>query len=509
MRVFRISRLLMGVSMGVVSASPTVAETLQDALISAYKTNPTLSAQRAALNATDESVAIAKADGRPSLQSQSNYSENVLTAANSFVAPSRQITSQASISLPIYSGGLVRNSIKGAETRVLQGRATLRGTESDLFVGVVQAYMNVIRDQAIVGLNEQNLRVLETNLQASKDRFQVGDLTRTDVAQSEARLAQARANLQSAEANLITSRETYIRLVGAEPGDLAPPPELPKLPAGPDEAVQTALADSPALDAARKAADAGRYDVRVARAARLPKVSVSAGGNYANYLGTFAGGVQPQQYTQAQAGLTVTLPLYQGGRPAAQVRQAEARESQAIELKTEAERGVVSQVRSAYALWRSSLDVIQSSIVAVNANKLSLEGVRAENSVGNRTILEILNAEQELLSSQVQLVTARRDAYVAGFMLLAATGHAEMKDLGLDGGPLYSPVAHYEHARRQLSDWADGPRAEAIAPSTAQTRAQDAKVKAGLAPLLDAPADSAPVDRSGPNPANIPPSKQK
>jgi len=477
-----------------IAAVPAGAETLQEALAKAYHTNPTLAAQRAVLRATDESVAIAKAGGRPSVQSQSSYNENVLTAANSFVAPSRQITSQANISVPVFSGGQVRNSVNAAKARVEQGRASLRGTESDLFVAVVQAYMNVIRDQAVVALNQQNVKVLETNLQASNDRFQVGDLTRTDVAQSEARLAIARSNLQTAEAQLISSRETYVRLVGSEPQDLQAPPDLPRLPGTVDDAVRIALGDNPALEAARQSLVASQYDVKSARAARLPVVSVGAGGNYSNYLGSFAGGTQPQQYTQAQVGVTMTLPLYQGGRPAAQVRQARDRESQAIELKTEQERNVVAQARSAFAVWRSSLDVIQSSSVAVNANKLSLEGVRAENSVGNRTILDILNAEQELLNSQVQLVTARRDAYVAAFALLASMGHAEANDLNLDGGPLYDPTVNFRRARSSLMDWNDGAKPEGTAPTTRGTRPQDAKIAPGKLPLLDDPVDtSAPV----------------
>ena len=182
----------------------------------------------------------------------------------------------------------------------------------------------------------------------------------------------------------------------------------------------------------------------------MPQVSGIVGGNYYNYLNSIGAASSfgiPNAGTTSSVGLGVSIPLYQGGRPAAQVRQAQARRTQAIELVTETERGVIAQARSAYAVWKSSLEVIASSETAVNANKLSLEGVRAENSVGNRTILDILNAEQELLNSQVTLVTARRDAYVAGFALLAAMGQAEARDLGLDGGPLYDPLVNYKRVR--------------------------------------------------------------
>lgn len=509
MPVSPLPRLLAGVSMAMLltglAGGPGAAETLREALTKAYNTNPTLTGERENQKANDENVPLARANGMPQANVQGAYTENVVTSSNNFVSPTRQFTAQSNLSLPIYSGGAVRNSITAAKTRVEAGRATLRRTESDLFAAVVGAYMDVIRDEAIVSLNQQNVHVLEVNLQASRDRFQVGDLTRTDVAQSEARLAGARSQLQNAQSQLISSRESYIQLVGSPPDNLEQPPELPKLPKDPDSAVDVALHDNPALLAARKSADASVYDVKVARAGRLPKVSVVAGGTYYNYIDSLAGGVAgiQQSGTEAQAGVQFTLPLYQGGAPSAQVRQAQARRGQAIEAQTEAERGVIAQTRSAYAVWRSSLDVIQSSISTVDADKLSLEGVRAENSVGNRTILDILNAEQELLNAQVLLVTAQRDAYVAGFALIAAMGHAEAKDLGLDGGALYDPVANYRRVSHQLSDWADGPAPRPVATSTAGTKAQDATVDASQQPSLDAP-----VDMTAPNPANVTPPKE-
>lgn len=495
------SRLLAGVSAGTLLAQPLAAETLREALVKAYNTNPTLAGARDDLRATNENVPIARASALPQVQLQSAYQENVVIASNNFVSPIRQLTAQSSVSLPVYSGGQVRNSIKAAQTRVEAGQASLRRTESDLFTAVVGAYMDVIRDESIVALNQQNVHVLEVNLQASRDRYQVGDLTRTDVAQSEARLAGARSQLQTAEANLISSRESFVRLVGSPPETLETPPDLPHLPGDPDIAVEVALHDNPALIAARKQALAAGYDVNTAEAARLPKLSIVGGGSYYNYLDSLGGGgitgVQ-QSGKAAQVGVQMTVPIYQGGRPSAQVRQAQARRSQSIEAQTESERSVIAQARSAYAIWRSSLQTIDSSTATVNANKLSLEGVRAENSVGNRTILDILNAEQELLNAQVQLVTARRDAYVAGFALLAAMGHAEAKDLGLDGGALYDPVADYRRVRGQWFDWADGKAPRITSTTTVGTKAQNAEVDPSRAPSLDAP-----VDTNAPNPANV------
>jgi outer membrane protein len=471
--------------------------TLREALVKAYNGNPTLSGARAQLRATDENVPIARAPGLPSIGSTVDFENNLTSDANSLASPDRTLRAGVNLTVPLYQGGLVRNSVRAAERRVLAAREGLRGTESDLFTDVVSVYMDVIRDESIVQLNQQNVRVLEVNLQATQDRFEVGDLTRTDVAQSEARLAIARGQLRSAEAGLISSRENYVRLVGDAPGTLEPPPPLPNLPAAPEPAVEVALAENPNLGAARRSAEASRYDVGVARSSRLPRISAIAGGNYTNYLGSLGDDTNAnigQSGTAATAGLSLTLPLFQGGEPAARVRQAQALESQAIEQTTETERAVIANVRAAYSGWRSALAVIESSQVAVDANRLSLEGVRAENSVGNRTILDILNAEQELLNSQVTLVTARRDAYVAGFALLAAMGRAEAQDLGLDGGPLYDPVANYNRVRGRIWDWGDDPTPTAIAPPTTGSRAQTAIVGPLEDPALDRPVDTGPYD---------------
>lgn len=487
----------------IAGAVPASAETLREALLKAYHTNPTLAAQRDNLRATDENVPIARASALPTVQLQTTHTELLKVQANSFLSPDRQLTAQVTGTFPIYSGGQVKNSIAAAETRVEAGRASLRGTEADLFTNVVGAYMDVIRDAAIVGFNQQNVRVLEVNLQASKDRFQVGDLTRTDVAQSEARLALARSQLQSAQARLISSRESYIRFVGTPPGELDVPPELPHLPADPDAAVTVALEDNPVLLAARKNSDAADIDIRTARANRLPRLGAFVNGSYFNYLGTLGsviGQSAVQAGTTANAGLQLTVPIYQGGRPTAQIRQAQARRSQSLEQVVETERGVIAQARSAYAVWQSSLQVIQSAEAAVRANRLALEGVRAENGVGNRTILDILDAEQEFLNSQVTLVTAQRDAYVAGFALLAAMGHAEAKDLGLDGGALYDPVANYDRVRNTIWDWSEDPKPAAVSTSTAQTPAQSAEIPAAV----DAMIDSA-VDSRTPDPADVAP----
>ncbi|WP_375428102.1 TolC family outer membrane protein [uncultured Sphingomonas sp.] len=484
--------LIAGVAL-VPLAAPAGAETLREALLRAYESNPQITGQRAAQRALDEDVPIRRADGKPSADAQGQLQEFLVIPGNQFATAPRQLFGQAQVGVPLYQGGAVRNSVRAAETRVEAGRAQLRGTEANLFTNVVAAYMDVIRDDAVVALNRQNVRVLEVNAGASRDRFEVGDLTRTDVAQSEARLAIARAQLQQAEAQLIASREDYINFVGTPAGRLQDPPPLPNLPSTPEQAVAVAIEDNPALQAAMAERNARRFDTGVARAGRLPRVGASIGGSYSSFLGSVpSGGFTQNSATAATAGLNMSLPIFQGGRPAAQVRQAQARESQAIENVTLQERNAVSQTRSALAIYRGSVEVIGSSEVAVNANKLALEGVRAENGVGTRTVLEVLNAEQELLNSQVTLVTARRDAYVAGFALLAAMGNAEARDLGLGGGALYDPTVNYRRVRGKIWDFGGDPTPVAVATGTATTPAQGAEVSRSLDPLLDSGVDRRP-----------------
>lgn len=452
-----VSLVILG--LGGVFLIPAVAqaETLRQALERAYRTNPALTGARAGLRATDEGVPIAKAAARPSLSATADYQEFVVRSANSFVSPYRAANAGANLSIPVYQGGAVRNGIRAADARVDAGRESLRSTEADVFTAVVGAYMDVLRDDAIVDLNKGNVAVLDANLQASRDRFEIGDLTRTDVAQSEARLATAQGQLETARAQLDASVQNYIRFVGVVPENLQPPPPLPDFPATPDEAVAVAVGRNPQLLAAKAQSHAAHFDVRVAAASRLPRVSLVANTNYNNYLGTLGTSIPGRIFSQAQRtatiGVSATIPLYQGGAPAAKVRQAQALESQSLEQIVQIERGVVAQARAAFTRYRAANVVIKSAEAAVSSNELALEGVRAENSVGNRTVLEILNAEQELLNSRVQLVTAKRDAYVAGFALRAAMGTAEAKDLGLFGGALFDPTLDYSAVPTRASNY--------------------------------------------------------
>ncbi len=458
-------------------ALPARADTLRDALVQAYLTNPSLEAARAGQRGVDEGVPIARAAGLPSASADASVQKYLDTSLYSQVGPNRTLSTGVDVAMPVYSGGAVRNQIAAAKIRVQAGQADLRQSESSLFASVVTAYMDVIRGEALVELNRKNVAVLETNLQATNDRFEIGDVTRTDVAQSQSRLALARSSELSVEANLAAARELYIQLVGKAPENLAPPPPLPGLPKDADEAVGIALDSSPSLIAARERSKAAEKDIDVASAGRLPRVSLFSSGSYTDYLGS----VNRQYYGydsfhSVTAGVSLSLPLFQGGLPAAQRRQAQAQAGATLEQEIAAERQVITQVRSAFTAYKAALDLIASSQVAVDASSLSLEGVRAENSVGNRTVLDILNAEQEYLNAQTDLVTARRNAYVAGFTLLAAMGRAEARDLNLDGGLLYDPQVNYERVRGKINDWSNDPDPVARSTRTVDTPVQDGNI---------------------------------
>jgi outer membrane protein len=288
-------------------------------------------------------------------------------------------------------------------------------------------------------------------------------------------------------------------VIGHAPAQLAPPPPLPPLPANSDEAVRIALANNPDLVSISRQTIAAGYDVNVARAGRLPTLSGVVSGNYVNVLrGTEPDPISGQSVhtgTSTSVGLSAQVPIFQGGLPAARIRQAQAQQGQVLEQVVGTERAVVQTTRAAFANYDAAQKAIQAETVAVQANELALEGNRAEQSVGTRTIIEVLNAEQELLNSQVALVTAKRDAYVAGFQLLNAMGQAEARDLGLDGGPLYDPLGNYRRVAGNWNDWASDPRHPTVATRTVAPEEMPAT------PVVTPQIDSARIDAS---PAEVP-----
>lgn len=462
-----------------------LAETLQEALNSAYRNNPTLMVQRANVRATDENVPIARAAGRPTIDGSVMYQENVLKGdqtGNLFTSdPDRQLVGQLSMNVPLISFGAVRNSVRAAEARSEASRHGLRTTESDLFSRVVAGYMDVLRDEATVRLSQQNHKVIEYALTQTRDRLDVGDAGPTDVAQAEARVALAVSQKQTAEARLIASRENYIRLVGNPPGDLAVPPPLPQMPATVEEAVRIALDSNPALQSAQAENRAAKYDIRTADVEYMPRVSAVGGLNHYDYLGSLAAGTGPRnrdEGTTGYVGVQLKMPIYQGGRGAAQARQARQKYGMTLEQIAAAERDVVADTRSTFANWKSTSNIIDAARSGVQANERALVGIRAEVNNGMRPLLDLLNAEQELLNAQVTEVTAQRDAYVAGFALLAAIGRAEARNLNFDTALLYDPMVHYDDVRGRLTAIGDKTEyPEHIATGTATTPAQDAVIR--------------------------------
>ena len=287
------------------------------------------------------------------------------------------------VSYPLFNGGSVRNQVKGAETRVLAGRATLQAVEGDVFTNAVSAYMDVIRDRSIVELNQNNVKVLETNLQATQDRFQIGDVTRTDVAQSEARLSLGRSQLATAQGQATSSEATYRQVIGHAPGDLTPPPPLPPLPANADEATRIALTDNPDLISVVRQATAAGYDVRVAGASRLPSLSIGGSGTYVNPLGNqgrnLFGQFPEQRYADHRRPQRQhpDLPgrLARGPDP----RGAGASGSAARAGRRHRARGRSGDAFGIRRLFAAQL-AIQANTVAVQANELALEGSRAEQT---------------------------------------------------------------------------------------------------------------------------------
>src|SRR3954447_17184125 len=354
-------------------AGTASADTLREALVSAYRSNPTLTAQRENLRATDANVAIARAAGRPQISGTVGVNRDLTqsgileTGGTGFT-----LSAGADLSYPLFNGGSVKNNVRAAKTRVEAGRATLRAVEGDVFTQAVAAYMDVIRDRAIVELNQTNVKVLQTNLEATQDRFQIGDLTRTDVAQSEARLQLGRSQLATSIGRETGSEAIYRKVIGHQPGQLAPPPPLPPLPTTADEAVRIALANNPDLVAITREAVASGYDVNVARASRLPTLSATAGETYANNIA--GNGAFGNTGNATTVGLSARVPIFQGGLPAARIRQAQAQQGQVLEQVVGTERAVVQGARSAFASYDAAEKAIQANTVAVQANELALEG---------------------------------------------------------------------------------------------------------------------------------------
>jgi len=430
---------------GLLFLTPARAESLTDALTAAYATNPTLAAQRAQLRATDESVPQALSGWRPTVQAQGTYgathSESTLNSGIKSKGDVEPYTGSVTLSQNVFAGGRTVNATDQAEFAVQAGREVLRSVEQATLFNAVQAYMNVIRDQSTVELNRSNVEVLQRQLEATTDRFRVGELTRTDTAQAEARLSLSKSNLTAAEAQLTASRAFYERVVGQMPGTLEKPPAVTTLPESEEAARAIAERNNPTLQAARYAERANSEAISVAKGVLLPSVDIQAQYQYGRDPSLTIRDVEESSLVGV-----LTIPLYQGGTEYSQVREAKELHNQSRLEVAAAMREVDEAVRNAWDTLRSSRAKIISTKEGVNASEIALEGVRQESEVGARTTLDVLNAEQETLNARVALVSAERDLAVAEYGLLAAMGFltAEALDLPVQ---YYDPTRNYEEVR--------------------------------------------------------------
>ncbi|MEQ8265876.1 MAG: TolC family outer membrane protein [Parvibaculum sp.] len=421
---------------GLLAAAPASAETLIETLATAYDTNPVLQAQRAQLRATDEQVPQALSGWRPNLQAQGSYGlVNTDTTLNSGVSSRddlRPLSGAVTLSQNVFAGGRTVNATDQAEATVQAGRESLLSVEQSTLLNAVQAYMSVIRDMNVVELNRNNVEVLKRQLEATTDRFRVGELTRTDTAQSEARLSRARTELTVAEAQLTASRSFYQRIVGQMPGTLEKAVHIEGLPQTEEEARQIAADNNPTLLAARYSEEASREAINVAKGSLLPSFDVQAQYQYGRDPSSTIRDVEESSLLGV-----LTIPLYQSGAEYSRVREAKELNNRSRLEVAAAMREVDEAVRNAWEQLRSSRSNITSTTEQVNASSIALEGVRQESEVGARTTLDVLDAEQELLNARVALVSAERDLAVAEYGLLAAMGQLTARNLEL-------PVAYYD-----------------------------------------------------------------
>jgi outer membrane protein len=434
--------------------------TLAEALAVAYETNPQLAAQQASLRATDEGVAIANAGWRPTISAGGTYAYQQYffnaIPVGSFPGQTGPISTvsahpaQAAITItqPILRGGRTIAQIGRAKALVRAGRAQLLAAEQTVLLSAATSYMDVVRDTAILGLRQHNVELLQKQAYATQAQFNAGALTRTDVAQSQARLAVAQSDLTSAQSQLAISRANFMQAIGRPPETLENEPALPPaLPTGVDDSITLALKQNPSLVQARENEIAASYSVDDALGALLPTLSVQ--GQYGLSQGAL---ISPFGTAQVGGGstthaLTVTgtlnVPLYQGGAEEASLRQAKELHAQAQLNVSVSDLQVRDAVASAWATFEAAEASIASNEASERANEIAFEGVSKEQQVGGRTILDVLNAEQELLNAAVAVVTAKRNAEVAAFQVLAAAGTLTAKDLGLKV-KLYDPLQHYD-----------------------------------------------------------------
>ena len=430
-------------------AHGAAAETISGALARAYAGNPDINQQRASVRAIDENVPRAKSGYRPRITATADAGRQVTefsppTLLGKNTSSSNPRGYGVSITQNLWNGNRTDNGVRQAESGVLGSRETMRQTVQTILQNGATAYMNVLRDTAILNLRKNNITVLEEQLRQTRNRFQVGEVTRTDVAQSEASLAQARSDYFAAQSNLQSSIAFYRQTIGVEPKRLEPAKPIEALlPRSLAAAVQSSLVEHPAIQAALHNVDAQALNVKVIEGELYPTVGVTGSVNKRFDPSGFQPGAQT--LTASIVG-QISVPIYEGGEVYARTRQAKEQLGQArlqADLQRDAVRALV------YSTW-GQLETARAQIIsgqaAVTAAEIALNGVREEAKVGQRTTLDVLNAQQALLNTRVLLVTAQRDRVVASYAVMAATGRLSPENLRLKVAT-YEPRVHYEQVK--------------------------------------------------------------
>jgi outer membrane protein len=424
------------------------AENLNGAIGAAYQFNPRLDAARAMQRATDEEVPRALSGYRPQITGEADTGyQNTNTSPKSTASGETNPRGyQVGVVQPIFRGFRTVNAVSLAEATARAGRESLRSTEGQVLLDAVTAYEDVFRDQTIVRLRENNVTVLTRDLRATQDRFNVGEVTRTDVAQAEARRAGAVAALDLARANLKTSRATFERVIGHPPSNLEEGRESKLVPKALPEAVELALRESPNVVGALYREQQARFNIDLIRGELLPTVQLEA--NYAKRFDPLPI-IQDSETTQVTG--RVTVPFYTGGEVQARVRQAKQTHVQRLQEIEQARTETQEAVIAAWSRLTAAKAAVESDQTAVNANRIALAGVREEERVGQRTLLDVLNAEQELLNSQVNLVSDQHDVVVASYAVLSAIGRLNAQELGVST-LVYDAEEHYHDVRNKWFD---------------------------------------------------------
>jgi outer membrane protein len=425
------------------------AETLAGAMAKAYENNPDLNAARASLRAIDENVTIAKAGMRPrvSLVTQSEINRTNLDVGQRSIFGSRgarrseSFTSSYGLTITqqIFDGFQTLNRVKAAEANVLANRESLRANEISILLAAVESYANIARDQQILVIRKQNMAFLQEQLKASNARLDVGEGTRTDVSLAEADLAEARALLTVALSQLKQSEAAYVQIVGEAPKGIKQPSSAKKaMPASLDQAVAIGMRENPNILAALRSVDAAGYNVKVAEGTMLPGVTLQ--GDVYKAVNTEQG---PADNLSSSLSARLTVPLYQGGAEYGQIRQAKEQLGQRQILVDSARMDVQRTIVSAHAQFEASIAAISAIGVQIEAANMALDGVVEERNVGQRTTLDVLNAQRNVLEARESFAISQRNAVVASYSVLAATGNLTVRSQDLEVAEYRSEV-HYE-----------------------------------------------------------------